>query len=644
MKFTFAPESRPLEGYTIKRAIHRGGFGEVYYALTDAGREVALKLLQNNTDVELRGVQQCLNLSHPNLVTIFDIRQDGDGDHWILMEYVAGETLDATLRRYPDGMPMEEVRRWLPGLAAGVTFLHDRGIVHRDLKPGNVFIESGVVKVGDVGLSKFITPSRRSAHTQSVGTVYYMAPEVAKGKYGKEVDVYAIGIMLYEMLTGRVPFDGESTGEILMKHLSETADLSMLPPRLRPVIARALDKDPARRFTSVTALAEAFERAVLGKQVALEIPESSFVQAAADGAHHRGAAGGQDHSANRNGGPHRYDWRYGEKFHGTSPWLVFGLIGLLISGFAGVPMLGMASLGAIFYGIHRGIRGGSTKPWQRLKRGHVVGTQGPIVQAAPAATVEINLQSAPGRLQQQPGERPWKPQCLKKRAVLTPRTARAVALRDRASHFFASASLAALFTAVFTTCIAVFAPEFFGARGASSAVDPAMIGLFSITALGAAWGLLGVTKLLEGRKLDFGMRRVIQLLIGCVVGELAWGLSELLYVQIPDTREAAFRSINSQALISDLGPTWLGYMVFFGLLFGLRRWWWQTDSYRPKRFRIMSVAMTMAVAAALMFTFEFAFGWGLVWAAVISSVVQLSAAWTPPAERIAKPSRVGVSR
>lgn len=277
MKFTFAPESRPLEGYTIKRAIYRGGFGEVYYALTDAGREVALKLLHNNSDIELRGVQQCLNLSHPNLVMIFDVRQDGDGDHWIIMEYIAGETLEAAIRRHPDGMPMEEVRRWLPGLGAGVSFLHDRGIVHRDLKPGNVFIENGVVKVGDVGLSKFITPSRRSAQTQSVGTVYYMAPEVAKGKYGKEVDVYSLGVILYEMLTGQVPFDGESTGEILMKHLSAQPDLSVVPPRVRNVLARALQKDPAQRYASVREFVQAFDRAVLGRD-AIEIPQEAFVQ------------------------------------------------------------------------------------------------------------------------------------------------------------------------------------------------------------------------------------------------------------------------------------------------------------------------------------------------------------------------------
>ncbi len=180
MKFTFAPEATPLAGYTIKRAIDRGGFGEVYYALSDSGKEVALKLLQRNQQVELRGVSQCLNLKHPNLVTIYDIKTDADGDNWVVMEYVAGKSLEAVLDEHPQGLPLAEVEEWLTGMAAGTAFLHDRGIVHRDLKPANVFRENGVVKIGDVGLSKFITPSRRSAQTESVGTVYYMAPEVAR--------------------------------------------------------------------------------------------------------------------------------------------------------------------------------------------------------------------------------------------------------------------------------------------------------------------------------------------------------------------------------------------------------------------------------------------------------------------------------
>ncbi len=86
------------------------------------------------------------------------------------MEYVAGKSLSQVLDGYPDGMPLEDVRKWMAGLVEGLSFLHDRGIVHRDLKPGNVFIENGVVKIGDVGLSKFISESHRSAQTQSVGT------------------------------------------------------------------------------------------------------------------------------------------------------------------------------------------------------------------------------------------------------------------------------------------------------------------------------------------------------------------------------------------------------------------------------------------------------------------------------------------
>jgi eukaryotic-like serine/threonine-protein kinase len=279
MKFTFQPESKPLDGYTIKRAIHRGGFGEVYYALTDAGKEVALKLLRQHFDVELRGVSQCLNLKHPNLVTIFDIKRDADGDHWVIMEYVAGKSLSQVLDGYPDGMPLEDVRKWLAGLVEGLSFLHDRGIVHRDLKPGNVFVENGVVKIGDVGLSKFISESHRSAQTQSVGTVYYMAPEVAHGRYGREVDIYSLGIVLYELLTGRVPFVGESAGEILMKHLSEKPDLSPIPRRLRPVLAAALEKDPLRRTPTVRQLLDDFNKAVVGFDVPQEIPEESFLNA-----------------------------------------------------------------------------------------------------------------------------------------------------------------------------------------------------------------------------------------------------------------------------------------------------------------------------------------------------------------------------
>jgi hypothetical protein len=251
MKFSYSSGQRPLEGYTLKRGVGRGGFGEVYFALSDGGKEVALKLLRGDHQVELRGVAQCLNLKHPNLVNLYDLRTDKRGDHWVVMEYVAGEPLNVVLGRHPDGLPHELAREWFLGLARAVGYLHDHGIVHRDLKPGNIFLENGTVKVGDYGLSKSISTSARTAQTQSVGTVHYMAPEISTGNYNKQIDTYAAGVILYEMLTGHVPFDGESSGEILMKHLTAPPDLGKVPAEWVPILQRALSKNPSQRYAGM---------------------------------------------------------------------------------------------------------------------------------------------------------------------------------------------------------------------------------------------------------------------------------------------------------------------------------------------------------------------------------------------------------
>ena len=250
-RYTFGSGARPLEGYTIKRAIGRGGFGEVYYATSDSGKEVALKLITRNLEIERRGVAQCMNLKCPNLLAIHDIKGNDDGDTFVIMEYVAGPNLAQVLADYPQGMPINEVRAWLRGLVEGVSYLHDHGIVHRDLKPANLFMEEGVVKIGDYGLSKMITSERVSNHSESIGTCHYMAPEISTGKYNKPIDIYAIGVILYEMIVGQVPFDGETVGEVLIKHLTTRPDLSRLPEPFREIIAGALAKDPAHRPSRV---------------------------------------------------------------------------------------------------------------------------------------------------------------------------------------------------------------------------------------------------------------------------------------------------------------------------------------------------------------------------------------------------------
>ncbi len=256
MAFTFKHGDRPLEGYTIQRGVGRGGFGEVYYAVSDGGREVALKYLRDNPAIELRGVSHCMNLKSPHLVTIFDVKQNSEGDYFVIMEYVQGPSLRDLLIAEPEGLSPQKAAFFIRELAKGLGYLHERGIVHRDMKPGNIFYEDGYVKIGDYGLSKFISVSRHSAQTASIGTVHYMAPEVGSGDYHRGIDIYALGVMLYEMLLGRVPYDGATMGEVLMKHLTAQPEVDELPEPFGEVIRKALAKDPKDRYQSVEEMAE----------------------------------------------------------------------------------------------------------------------------------------------------------------------------------------------------------------------------------------------------------------------------------------------------------------------------------------------------------------------------------------------------
>lgn len=679
MKFTFPPESKPLPGFTIKRAVHRGGFGEVYYALTDAGKEVALKLLNQHTDVELRGATACLNLNHPNLVTIYDIKDDADGDHWIVMEYVGGKRLCDVLEE-KSKLPVEEIERWLDGMTAGLTFLHDKGIVHRDLKPSNVFSENGVVKVGDVGLSKFISESRKSAHTQSVGTVYYMAPEVARGRYGREVDVYALGVILYEALTGEVPFDGESTGEILMKHLSSPPDLSKVPARLRPVLARALEKDPQRRTPTVARLRDEFKAAVRGRIIdgedPQEIPEDSFLDerdlagrqeqlrrevrdyvsavqvdaqeharrtqaraaeyarqrareqtakyaAPPNGEPWRGQVAGAFNDANRHW-PHRTCGvaataarRQARPKPGERNWTPIIVIGCVAAfllftrgGRAMMPTLWEgAILAAIAYAIY------SVAKWAAYRP-----APAPVITPSPAPVPPAETAPPAAPVQMVAQRRP---------AVPMPDALRTVSARQRASQLTGSMTVAALAAAVIT---GLLVPLGF-VKDAPGAM------LFGATATLASWAVMAVAKFTEGTGTDTMARRLYQAAAGLIVGASAYGLDQFLLADF--THEGS--SGQYYGIVTEVGdlrfagadnePALAAYLAFFAALFALRRWWWQADAYRGKRLKISSALLTALLGYVLTAVIYFPHAWGVVWAVVISCVVQLAAAWTPPENR-----------
>ncbi len=591
MKFTFAPESRPLEGFTIKRAIYRGGFGEVYYAVSDAGREVALKLLHHNAEIELRGVQQCLNLSHPNLVTIFDVRKDGDGDQWIIMEFVSGDTLDHVIRQHPQGVPIEVIRKWLPGIAAGVTYLHSRGIVHRDLKPANIFSEEGVVKIGDVGLSKFIAPSKRSAQTQSVGTVYYMAPEVAKGRYGREVDTYALGVILYEMLTGQLPFDGESTGEILMKHLSEQPDLTKLPPRLRSVIGKALHKDPQQRHKSIAEFERVFTDAVLGRSQAVDIPEASFL--------HETKRPPASKPINNHDQPLDVDMVQDQstrdltRTSSSRNWAWFSVVLVLITIAVNYFVSGQGAMRPV---VFLTLAGGCVAWMMFSKEKKQNISEGTHPQPVP-------------RHMYGPRSKPsaW-------------------------SSLLSSTFLTVPLTGILTSALALFKPTLFENLNGSSTLDPAGLAFFSTVALSASWAVLGVSQLAG----YFGSRwkesRISYALAGVVVGLLAYGLDQFLMFDMShgSASNTLVQEIGDHRLYSSVtGPTLAGYLVFFTALFGLRNWYSQVAADREKRFSVWTVLLSVAMGWLVTTIFVFPTNWAMAWALIISCVLQLSSPLEP---------------
>ncbi len=245
-----------IPGYEIVNKLGSGVFGEVYKARKESiGKFYAIKFLKVSDEKiseaifkELEALRYFAQIDHPHLVSIED-QGEVMGIPYIVMGYAGDDTLKKRLQGGP--LSPEEAGDILRQVCSGVAALHEKSIIHFDLKPANIFMKGSHARVGDYGLSKLVSESHM---TMSIGrgTPYYMAPEMLTRKGDHRSDIYSLGTIVFEMLTGDVPFKGDSEWEVLKKH--ETQDV-VLPPDMpepfRSIVIRCMAKKPEDRFQSM---------------------------------------------------------------------------------------------------------------------------------------------------------------------------------------------------------------------------------------------------------------------------------------------------------------------------------------------------------------------------------------------------------
>lgn len=273
---------KKLDGrYEIRELIGVGGMANVYHcydAIDD--REVAIKILKdeylNNEDFIRRFKNESKAiavLSHPNIVKVYDV-SFGDMIQYIVMEYIDG----ITLKEY---IEMQGVLDWKETVHLTAQVLqalqhaHEMGIVHRDIKPQNIMLlKNGSIKVTDFGIARFSTNATKTMTEQAIGSVHYIAPEQARGdKTDGKTDIYSLGVMMYEMLTGKLPFDGDSAVSVALKQLQSTAKRPTavnpnIPRGLEDITVKAMRKNPNDRYLSAKAMLEDLERFRLNPNIA----------------------------------------------------------------------------------------------------------------------------------------------------------------------------------------------------------------------------------------------------------------------------------------------------------------------------------------------------------------------------------------
>ncbi len=270
---TDTERGQPFDGrYRVLGRLGVGGMATVYLAEDSSlGRKVALKVMAErySEDGEFverfrREAQAAARLNHPNIIAVYD-RGEADGRPYIAMEYLQGRTLKQVIQA-EGPLPPERAIAIAMQVLAGLRYAHEHGVVHRDVKPHNVLVgDDGRIKVTDFGIAHAGDPQMTEVGS-IVGTAQYLSPEQARGRgVGPQTDIYSLGVVLYEMLAGRVPFEGDSSVAIAMQHVSDPppplrALAPDVPESLALVVAHAMLKDPAQRYGSADEFAADLDR------------------------------------------------------------------------------------------------------------------------------------------------------------------------------------------------------------------------------------------------------------------------------------------------------------------------------------------------------------------------------------------------
>lgn len=249
--------------YRIERIIGMGGMAVVFRAEDLLMRRiVAVKILKDDIARDEVSVKRFINeskavsmLSHPNIVTIYDVSVRSDAKY-IVMEYIEGITLKNYMTK-KGKLEFREIIMYTEQVLRALEHAHQKGIVHRDIKPQNIMLlKNGIIKVMDFGIAKLPNAETVTVKDSAIGTVYYISPEQASGKpIDARSDIYSLGVMMYEMATGKLPFTADSPVSVALKQINDTAkpvkeEMPSLPLGLSQIIARAMDKDPDMRYQS----------------------------------------------------------------------------------------------------------------------------------------------------------------------------------------------------------------------------------------------------------------------------------------------------------------------------------------------------------------------------------------------------------